>query len=249
MIDTHTHLYLCDPPVSKRIQNALAAGVTHCISVSIDLETTQKNIDLAREYPCVLPTVGVHPSSCDQAVEWEKMAQWLATERFYAIGEIGLDYHWTVETKARQQAGFERQLQLAFEYQLPVIIHNRKADEDVLAIVKKYPQLRYVFHCFSSDGAFVDALEGIDAYFSFTGMITYSKKGKVIDVIRNLPLDRMMVETDCPYLTPEAYRGQKNEPAYLGEVVRKIAEIKGETPEKIAAVTAETSRCFFNIDS
>ena len=146
-----------------------------------------------------------------------------------------------------QQTWFRQQLDIAKQYMLPVIIHNRKADNDIVSIVNDYPTVYKVFHCFSGSPDFAKTLLSDYHFFSFTGTITYSKKGKTLRAIQPLPLDKLMVETDCPYLTPIPYKGNENQPAYLAPIAQKIADIKQVPLEKVCQTTTTTANLFFNL--
>ena len=250
MIDTHAHLFLSDQPLDDLIQNAKHAGLTHIINVGINLDTSKAALDSSRAYPdFIKASVGIHPGETQDA---DKLAQInaLASENgVVALGEMGLDYFKMYAPKDQQIACFEAQLELARTLTLPVIIHNRDANDDIIAICRQFPSVKKVFHCFSGSIDFVESLSHENHFFSFTGQITYSKKGKTVNSIRQLPLDRIMIETDCPYLTPKAFKGSENEPAFVGEVLKKIAEIKDMDISKVSTQLEKNSRNFFNINT
>lgn len=247
MIDSHAHLFLCQSPVEDIIRNAKQAGVRAIIHVAIDIKSALQARQLTDRYPALYPTAGVHPSDVS-GFDLAELEALVRRYSFQAIGETGLDYFRSTIEKNVQIEAFEAQLDLARRVSLPVVIHNRHADEDMIAVTRRFPDVRKVFHCFASDMAFADAVMSGNSYFSFTGMITYAKKGKVIQSLRHIPMDRIMIETDCPYLTPEAKKGEENQPAFVGYVADKIAEVKGLTREEVVHRTYENTIRFFELD-
>eukprot|EP01047_Picozoa_sp_COSAG01_P035149 COSAG01_NODE_2676_length_7264_cov_6.952128_2_plen_257_part_00 len=227
--DIHSHLYLCKEDPKVLLDRAEAAGVKQVINIAIDLGSSRKVLAMYQRDKRALATVGIHPC---ESKDFDKIAT-LETlikdqrQEIVAIAEIGLDYYWQDDNKAAQEDAFRAQLDLAQRYNLPVIIHNRKADEDMIRVTKDFPNVTKVFHCFMGGPSLVEQLMQPNHYFSFTGSITYAKKGKTIQAIKALPMDRMFIETDCPYLTPKAYQGQPNQPLYVLEVAKKIADVKG----------------------
>lgn len=249
MIDTHTHLYLSKTDPSTLVQRALEAGVEGMVSISVDPDTAKTGLDLAQQFDSVYPTVGIHPlyhEAFDRVSEIEQLLK-AHQDDFVAVGEIGLDYHYGETTKVRQAEVFRAQLELARTYNKPVVIHNRKSNEDLVRILADYRDLRTVVHCFNGGEDFVEALWHDQMYYSFTGMITYAKKGKTLRSVSKIPLERMMIETDMPYLVPKAYHGLENEPAFVVEVAKTIAEVKGVSLEKVIESSTNTARHFFNL--
>jgi TatD DNase family protein len=245
LIDTHAHLFLMKDSPDVIWQNAQKAQIKKIINVAVNIKSSKQVLALHKKNPHLLPTVGIHPSEhqdLDRLSEIEKLLQ---NNYFCALGEIGLDYYKSYAPKNIQITLFEKQLQLAKKHNLPVIIHNRHADEDTLSIIKNFPTLSYVFHCFSSDTEFVKKSLSPKTFFSFTGTITYNQKGKVIQAIQNLPLENIMLETDSPYLTPQPYRGQSNQPAYLTAIAKKVAEVKKLTLEEVSKQTTRNAEKFF----
>ncbi len=246
LVDTHSHIFLCKRPIDEILTSAKAAGVSHMVSVGLNIETSQKVVDLALTYPQLLPTVGIHPEEIQDASRLPELESLIKSAHVYAIGEIGLDYYHTPYDKEAQIALFLDQLALAKTYGLPAIIHNRNADEDTLTCIKQFPDVKKVFHCFCSDRAFVKEALPYNSFFSFTGLMTTKRGDPFLPVIKTIPLDRLMIETDCPYLTPQAFRGQENQPAFIGEVAKVIATVLVKTEESIALVTTQTAKRFFN---
>ncbi len=228
---------------------AIEAHVERIINVGADLDSSKRALEIARRHPELYATVGLHPHcSLDLNIETRGELVTLANHnKVVAIGEIGLDYYYLKRSsqfarypgREEQMFCFEQMLDLALETRLPVIIHNREADADVLAILKSYSTgtLTGVVHCFSGDYDLAEKILDLGFAISFTGNITY--KNPPIEVIRRIPLGSMMIETDAPYLTPEPYRGKRNEPAYVVEVAKKIALIKKRS---LAEVEQDTTR-------
>ncbi len=248
MIDTHAHLFLCKRPLAEIIDAATLAGVSHIMCVATNIDSALQCLDLSQRYPMISPTIGFYPSEyahLDHVPEVKRLA---LAHPFKAIGEIGLDYYHDYGTRKEQQALFIAQLLLARELSLPVIIHNRHSEDDVAAILADFPDLKKVFHCYSSDTSFTQAVMGPNSFFSFTGTVTYSPTGKTIQAIEEIPLEKMMLETDCPYLTPREFKGQENHPAFLGAIARHISDIKNIPLDTVISQTTQTARFFFSLD-
>ena len=216
-----------------------------------DLETSRTAVELAKRFPFVYAAVGVHPSDCgawedDWADQLRELAQ---CPKVKAIGEIGLDYYWKENPPREwQQTVFRRQMELAQSLNLPVIIHDREAHQDCLSIVREYPGVRGVYHCYSGSLEDAKILVKLGWILSFTGVITYKNARKALEVIEWLPMDRIMIETDSPYLTPEPFRGKRNDSAKVRYVAETIARVKGMEPEEAALLTLENGKRFFNIE-
>ena len=247
-IDTHAHLYMVSKPAKELIAQAQAAGVMKMVVPGTTVKTSKIAAELAVEFPdSVIPVAGIHPSESISPTDIQNLDLLLATYPFKAIGEIGLDYFHKEIAPDVQKFGLIAQLELALKYQLPVIIHNREADEDVATILWDFPDIPKVFHCFSSDMRFVKKTMAPKTYFSFTGNITYKNKEKAHEVISFLPLDKIMIETDCPFLAPVPYRGKENEPAFVIEVARQISDIKNISLDDVIKQTTANAISFFNI--
>ncbi|MCL5410665.1 MAG: TatD family hydrolase [Patescibacteria group bacterium] len=251
-VDTHAHLNFPEfkHEVSSVLGRAKSAGVEKIINVGVDIASSKISCDLARRYPEIYATIGLHPhSALDLNIETRGELTKLASQsKVVAIGEIGLDYYFLKRSsqfahypsREEQIFCFEQMLDLALELNLPVIIHNREAEADILAILKSYSgSLRGVVHCFSGDDEFAEKLLDLNFAISFTGNITFKNNQDLGEVIKKIPLGSLMVETDCPFLSPEPYRGKRNEPAYVVEVAKKIAEIKDLS---LAEVEKETTK-------
>ncbi len=258
-IDTHAHLdtneYKND--LTATLMRAKAAGVERIINVGVDVATSKKSWELARKYPEIYATVGLHPESAlDLNIETQgDLIYFTQQDKVVAIGEIGLDYYYLKRSsqyahypKREQQIFcFEQMLDLTMETQLPAIIHSRESDNDILAILKGYSGIRGVFHCFSGNYDLACKVLDLGFALSFTGNITFKKNTTAEEVIKKVPLGSIMIETDCPYLSPEPYRGRRNEPTYVVEVARKIAEIKGLSLAQVEAETTKKAKKLFGI--
>lgn len=252
LVDTHAHLNFPEfkHEVSSVLGRAKSAGVGKIINVGVDLPTSKTSCDLARRYPEVYATVGIHPhSALDLDIESRGiLLAYAGQQKVVAIGEIGLDYYYLKRSsqfarypsREEQIFCFEQMLDLAMETNLPIIIHCREAEADILAILKSYGgSLRGVLHCFSGDYTFAEKILDIGLAISFTGNITFKNSTEIQDAAKRIPIGSIMVETDCPYLSPEPYRGKRNEPAYVVEVAKKIAGIKDLS---LAEVEEETTK-------
>ena len=252
LFDTHAH-YDSGAFNADRME-VLASmpekGVELILNPGCDLETSRTAVSLANAFPFVYAAVGVHPSDCETySDEVEQELRKLAEDpKVKAIGEIGLDYYWEDNAPAEvQKAVFRRQMELARELELPVIIHDREAHRDCLEIVKEYPDLKGVYHCYSGSVEDAKTLVKLGWMISFTGVVTYKNARKALEVIRWLPMDRIMIETDSPYLTPEPFRGKRNDSGHVHYVAETIAQVKGMDVEEVVRITTENGKRFFNI--
>ena len=251
--DTHAHYddNRFDPDREAVLADLKNAGVTQVMNIGCDVTTSVQSVKLAEQYDFVYAAVGTHPH---EAEGWKEADAQLYTAlsrrpKVLAIGEIGLDYFYDNSPREAQRAVFERQLQLAEELNLPVIIHSRDACEDTMRLVRRYAgRVRGVFHCFSYGLETAKELIKLGWYLSFTGAITFKNARRALEVVEWAPLNRMFIETDSPYLTPEPHRGQRNDSRFVPLVAAKIAEIKGLTPAAVAAATMENGRRFFGME-
>jgi TatD DNase family protein len=271
LVDTHCHLDAkeFDDDREAVIQRAIQAGVTTMISIGTGLESCRAAIALAERYPQVWVAVGIDPFDAgdvnDETLsELRELAQ---HPRVVAIGEIGLDYHWDTHPRDVQRRAFEAQLQLAADLGKPVIIHNREAHQDTLAILREWvrntqyavrntssPEQRTqnpgapgVMHCFSGSPDLALSLVELGFMISLAGPLTFKNARKPPEVARTVPLDHLVVETDAPWLSPHPYRGKRNEPARVRLVAQRLAEIKGLSFEEIAAATTTNAQCLFRL--
>ncbi len=257
LIDTHTHLD--DPRYNDdreaMIARAREAGVGAFITIGCDLATSRSALALADRYPFVFASIGVHPHEVKHIQDhwYDEFRRLAVNKKVVAYGEIGLDYHYNHSPPKDQRERFREQVQLARELKLPVIIHTREAQEDTITILKeeKASDVGGVFHCFSGDAWLAkDALD-LGFYLSFSGILTFQNATMLREIAKNTPLDRVLIETDCPYLTPVPHRGKRNEPAYVSLVAKQLAAIHADSPtmslEMIERVTSENAVRLFKI--
>jgi TatD DNase family protein len=253
LFDTHVHLNAeqFNDDLQEVIDRAIAEGVTNMVVVGFDELTINKAIELAEKYDFIHASVGWHPvDAIDMTPEHLEWLKDLASHpKVVALGEMGLDYYWDKSPKEIQKEVFRKQIRLAKEVKLPIIIHNRDATADIVEILKEENagEVGGIMHCYS--GSVETALECIDMnfYISLGGPVTFKNAKKPKEVAESIPLDRLLVETDCPYLTPHPYRGKRNEPAYVKLVAEEIAGLKGVTFEEIAEATTKNAKKLFGI--
>ena len=226
-------------------------GVELVLNPGCDLASSKTAVALAEAFPHVYAAVGVHPSDCGEWTDGHVAAlRDLAVNhpKVRAIGEIGLDYYWKDNPpKDFQKQVFHAQMELAEELGLPVIIHDREAHQDCLEVVKSHPNVTGVYHCYSGSLEDAKILAKLGWMISFTGVVTYKNARKSLEVIEWLPMDRIMIETDSPYLTPEPFRGKRNDSGKVHLVAETIARVKGITPEEAARITLGNGKRFFGI--
>ena len=225
------------------------ASVALVVNPSCEVRSSETAIALAERFPHVWAAVGIHPEDMADMSDGDldKIEQLSKHPRCVAVGEIGLDYYWDASRKEEQKALFIEQLRLALRRDLPVIVHDREAHGDCLDIVRQFPGLRGVFHCYSGSVEMAQELLKRGWYLGFDGPITYKNARKALEVLEICPLDRILIETDSPYLSPVPMRGKRNDSRNLVYVTEKIAEIKGITPQEAAAITMENGKKLFNI--
>ena len=254
LIDSHAHLdgeKFADDRAAV-VERALAAGVVKIITMGDSLESSARSVALAERIEPIYAAVGVHPEEAQPmtAATDEQLAAWAAQEKVVAIGEIGLDYYWEKdeEKRALQRAIFVRQLDLARQLKLPVCIHDREAHGDMMKILKTEGRgLRGVLHCYSGSWEMAAELLKGDWYFGIDGPLTYKNAAKLPEIVQRLPAERILVETDSPYLSPMPFRGRRNEPAHVLYVAKKAAELRGESLEDFARATRENTRALYGI--
>ena len=254
LIDSHAHLdgeKFADDRAAV-VERALAAGVVKIITMGDSLESSARSVALTEEFDPVYAAVGIHPEEAQPmtAATDDQLAAWAAQEKVVAIGEIGLDYYWEKdeEKRALQRAIFVRQLDLARQLKLPVCIHDREAHGDMMKILKTEGRgLRGVLHCYSGSWEMAAELLKGDWYFGIDGPLTYKNAAKLPEIVQRLPAERILVETDSPYLSPMPFRGKRNEPAHVLYVAKKAAELRGESLEAFARATRENTRDLYGI--
>ena len=252
LIDTHTHLDdpRYDADRDTTIERARQAGVGAFVTIGCDLATSRSAVTLADHHPDIYASIGVHPHEVKHIADgwYDKLRRLAQNQKVVAYGEIGLDYHYNHSTPKEQRERFREQVQLARELRLPVIIHTREAQEDTISILKeeKAAEVGGVFHCFSGDAWLAkDALD-LGFYLSFSGILTFQNASMLRDIAKQTPLDRVLIETDCPYLTPVPHRGKRNEPAFVSHVAQQLAEIHPELSlDQISQATTENAKRLF----
>ena len=253
IFDTHAH-YDADQFASDReaVLTALpAAGVGLVVDPGCDVASSREAVALAERFDHVYAAVGIHPEDCDGCTDadFDAIRELCRREKVEAVGEIGLDYYWN-ENPPRdfQEQVFRRQIELALELDLPVIIHDREAHGDSLRIVLDYPGLRGVFHCFSGSPEMAQELLKRGWYLGFDGPITYKNAKRAPEVAAITPMDRIVIETDAPYMAPVPFRGKRNDSRLLPYVVEKLAEWKGVTPEEMTDITWQNGKRLFGLE-
>jgi TatD DNase family protein len=233
VIDTHAHLDALEDPAAA-VARARDAGVTRIVTVGTDPVSWAKMLPIVEEYDGTYGVAGIHPHAASSEFDLDALERLLAHPKIVAVGEIGLDYYRDYAPRDAQTKIFIYQLGLAKRAQLPVVIHNRAADDDTVSILRQWFDGTVVLHCFSSPGLLPDALER-GWYVSFAGNVTYANAEDLRDAARAVPAELILAETDCPYLAPQPVRGKTNEPAYLVHTVMALAEARGEEPVALAA--------------
>ncbi|MCE5315218.1 MAG: TatD family hydrolase [Armatimonadota bacterium] len=251
IIDTHAHLN--DPKFAADLDNVIArandAGVGRIIVPGYDMPSSRAAVELAKRYECIFATVGVHPHDArnyddEVADELIKLAQ---CAKVVAIGEIGLDFHYDFSPRPDQRRAFELQIDLAANLKLPIVIHSRESNSEVMQVLETRMSniVGGVFHFFSGDCDFARRVLDAGFYIGADGPITYKSSEDQRKVVEMCPSDRLLVETDCPYLSPVPYRGKRNEPAYVRYVLEEVARVKGMTVEELAEITTRNAKALF----
>lgn len=253
LFDTHCHItddsYKND--WEDMMQRAREAGMTYMMCPGTDIATSAQAVALSHEYKEVYAAVGIHPEDADSATPegFEQIRHWLKTEKkVVAIGEVGLDYHWPEPSHDIQQKVFIEQIKMALEFDIPLDIHDREAHGDTMDLLRQYGKgTRGVFHCYSGSLEMAEELIKMGYYIGFTGTMVFPKSTKLKRIAASLPMDRILIETDCPYLTPPPYRGKRNEPSYVQYVADEIARLRGMTTEEVRQITLENGKRIFGI--
>lgn len=251
LIDTHTHLYVktFKGDIAQVIDRAEREGVGRFYLPAIDSEEIPALLELEQKYPgkCIA-MMGLHPCSVKDNYREELtiVQDWLGKRPFAAVGEIGLDYYWDKTHVAEQKQAFHEQMEWALHYKLPIVIHSRESMEDCIAMVQEHQRgdLKGIFHCFTGDRE--SAAKIIDAgfYLGIGGVLTYKNSG-LGEVLKDIPMQHLVLETDSPYLTPVPFRGKRNESSYIKYVAEKLAEVKGISKEEVARITTENAQKIF----
>ena len=252
LFDTHAHLN--DRAFDRDREELLAGlqdkGIGLVMNAGCSLEASREVVEMANQYTWLYAAVGSHPDAADEVdetvlEEYRKLCK--LNPKVKAIGEIGLDYHYEDIPREIQQKAFRMQMELARELDLPVIVHERDAHEDGMAIVREFPTVTGVFHCYSGSAEMARQLVDMGWYIGFTGVLTFKNARKAVETAASIPLDRIVLETDCPYMAPEPFRGKRNDPGYLYRMAEQLAQIRGITPEEAAAITTENGKRLYRI--
>jgi len=249
--DTHAHY--CDRRFDEDRDELLCsmqnAGISLILNSGSSLRSSKQSLELADKYSFIYASVGVHPhdakSMNDETIE--ELEALLQHPKAVAVGEIGLDYHYDFSPREIQKTRFREQLELARRLKKPAIIHERESLNDTLNLVREYSDLVGVFHCFSGSWETAKIVLDLGWYLSFTGVVTFKNARRALEVIEKMPLDRIMLETDCPYLAPDPMRGKRNSSLYLPYIAEKVAQVRGLDVSEVAALTMENGKRFFGI--
>ena len=252
LFDTHAHLTdrAFDADREALLRSFPEHGISYIMNPGCNLDDSRQAIALAERYDFIYAAAGSHPDSADEVneqviEEYQKLCKLYSKVK--AIGEIGLDYHYEDIPRALQKKAFYLQLELARELKLPAIVHERDAHEDGLQAVRDFPEVTGVFHCFSGSAELAKQLVDKGWYIGFTGVLTFKNARRAIEAASAIPLDRIVLETDCPYMAPEPFRGKRNDPGYLFRMAEQLARIKGISSEEAQAVTTENGKRLYNI--
>ena len=252
LFDTHAHM---NDPVFDEDRDAVLRslkekGVGLVMNPGCSLENSLQAIDLANTYDFMYAAVGTHPDTADEVddaviARYRTLCQ--ENPKVKAIGEIGLDYYYETIPRDIQQRAFRLQMDLARELKLPVIIHERDAHDDGMRIVKEYKDVTGVFHCYSGSAEMARQLVNMGWYIGFTGVLTFKNARKAVETAESIPLERIVLETDCPFMAPEPFRGKRNDPGYLYRMAQRLAEIRGISVEEVTAITTENAKRLYRI--
>ncbi|MBU3959092.1 MAG: TatD family hydrolase [Candidatus Omnitrophica bacterium] len=251
LIDTHCHLDFPEFDVDREevIQRARDNGISYIINIGSSLQGSRRSLELSAKYDFIYAACGIHPHEADRVSNkiHSELAELAKKNKVVAIGETGLDYYKNYSKAENQKELFSSLVKLAKELDLPLVIHNRQANEDTLSILKKEQPVRAVVHCFSGDGQFLKECLELGFFISYTCNITYKKAQGLRGLVKITPLDRLLLETDAPFLPPEEFRGRRNEPLYVRHLAQAIAGIKEISMEEVAVATNENAKSFFNL--
>ncbi|MCM1127225.1 MAG: TatD family hydrolase [Lachnospiraceae bacterium] len=253
IFDTHAHYddEAFDEDRDELLTHMRERGIEYIVNAGASLASTAKTVELTERYPFVYGSAGIHPSETagltEQDMEW--LLEMSKREKIVAIGEIGLDYHWQEPEREVQKRWFKEQLKLAEQTHLPVIIHSRDAAADTLEILKEWDshKTKGVIHCFSYTWETAKEYLAMDYYFGIGGVLTFKNAKKLKEAVMQIPMERILLETDCPYLAPEPYRGKRNQSDYILYAAEKLAELKGLDREKVLEITNSNAKNFYGI--
>ena len=252
LFDTHAHMddHAFDADREALLASLPSQGLALVMNPGCSLESSRNTDALSREYSYIYAAVGSHPDAADEvneAVLEEYRMLCKRNPKIRAIGEIGLDYHYEDIPRDLQKKAFRAQMALAAELDLPAIVHQRDSHEDSMAIVREFPTVKGVFHCYSGSAEMARQLVELGWYIGFTGVLTFKNARKAIETAASIPIDRIVLETDCPYMAPEPFRGRRNDPGYLYRMAEKLAEIRGLNLDEIHRITTENGKRLYRI--
>lgn len=252
MIDTHSHLFEEDFDIDRDdcVKRCKEFNINKVIIVGFDYYTNRKAQEMAKKYDIFYPTAGIHPeyANKDYNEKINELKEFIKNNKVYAIGECGLDYYWSVEFKEEQKILFEMQINLAIENDLPIIIHCRDAIKDTYDILSKYKgRIKGVMHCYSGSLEMAYEFIKLGLYISLGGPVTFKNAKEPKEVAKNIPLDKLLVETDCPFLAPTPFRGKRNESSYVTLVAKEIADLRKISYQELEEATEKNTKELFNL--
>ena len=252
LFDTHAHLNdpAFDPDREELMAGLAEKGIGFVMNAGCSLESSREIVAMAERWPWLYGSVGSHPDSANEVNEdvIEAYRKLCRHEKVKAIGEIGLDYYYEDIPREIQKQAFRMQMALAKEVDLPVIVHEREAHDDGMRIVKEFPGVTGVFHCYSGSAEMARQLVNMGWYIGFTGVLTFKNARKAVETAASIPLDRIVLETDCPFMAPEPYRGKRNDPGYLIKMAEKLAQIREISVEEAIFATTENAKRLYRIE-
>lgn len=248
IIDSHAHYddSSFDADREEILSELFSGEICKIVNIGCSVKSSYSSVKLAEEYAGIYAAVGLHPDAADEIDRIEEIRRLCDNKKVVAVGEIGLDYHYEEHSRDIQKKAFEEQLKLAAELDMPVVIHSRDAWEDTMELLRKY-RPKGVMHCFSGSAEIAREIVEIGMYVGFTGVVTFKNAKKALKALEAVPLDRLLVETDCPYMAPEPNRGKRNYSGYLPYTIAAMAAVKGVSPDEMAEITAENAERLFNI--
>ena len=253
LFDTHAHMD--DEAFDIDREELLAAlpdqGLGLVMNPGCSLASSRNAVAMAEKYPYIYAAVGSHPDVADEVntdvlEEYKRLCK--LSKKVKAIGEIGLDYHYEDIPRSRQKEAFRAQMKLARELNLPVIVHERDAHEDGMAIVEEFPEVTGVFHCYSGSAEMAKWLVNRGWYIGFTGVVTFKNARKALETAAAIPIERIVIETDCPYMSPEPFRGKRNDPGKVYRMAEKLAQLRGVSTAEMARITLENGKRLYRMD-
>lgn len=248
IIDSHAHYddSSFDADREEVLRELFSGEICKIVNIGCSVKSSYSSVKLAEEYAGIYAAVGLHPDAADEIGQVDEIRRLCDNKKAVAVGEIGLDYHYEEHRRDIQKKAFEEQLKLAAELDMPVVIHSRDAWEDTMELIRKY-RPKGVMHCFSGSAETAREIVGMGMYVGFTGVVTFKNAKKALKALEAVPLDRLLVETDCPYMAPEPNRGKRNYSGYLPYTVAAMAAAKGVSPDEMAEITAENAERLFGI--